>query len=78
MSSARIIVAAAAAAGALLAGSALAQEAKKDQPRAQGQERHARGEHRGHGMKGMSAMSGMREGCHGAQAQAESGEHKHE
>ena len=81
MSSARIIVAAAAAAGTLLAGSVFAQEAKKEEPRAQGQERHARGEHRGHGMGGMSAMSGMssmRGGCHGAQAQAEGGEHKHQ
>ena len=75
MSSARKIALAVAAAGTLLAGSAvLAQEAKKEEPRAQGQERNARGEHRGHGMGGMSGMSGMSERCHAEQAK---GEHEH-
>ena len=76
MSPVRNIVLAAAAVGALLAGAAaFADEAKKDQPAAQRHGQHARGEHRGHGMGG---MSGMREGCHGATAPAAGGGHKHQ
>jgi hypothetical protein len=77
MSSARKIALAAAAAGTLLAGSAvLAQEAKKEEPRAQGEKRHAGGEHRGQGMSGMNGMSGMSERCHAGQAKSREHEHQ--
>jgi hypothetical protein len=73
MSPVRNIVLAAAAAGALLAGAAaFAEEAKKDEPSAQRHGPHARGEHRGHGMRG---MGGMGERCHAGQDK--SGEHEH-
>ena len=75
MSPVRNIVLAAAAAGALLAGAAaFAEEAKKDEPTAQRHGQHARGEHRGHGMGG---MSGMRERCHAEPAKSGEQEHKH-
>jgi hypothetical protein len=73
MKTIRNLALAAAAAGALIAGTAaLAQDAKKEEPKAKTEAPHARGEHRGHGAGG---MSGMRERCHAEQAK--SGEHEH-
>ena len=71
---------AAAAAGALAAATAtLAQDVKKEEPKAKTEAQHARGEHRGHGMGAMGSMggmAGMQERCHGA-AQAQGSEHQH-
>lgn len=73
MKTIRNLALAAAAAGALAAGTAaLAQDAKKEEPKANTEAQHARGEHRGHGMGG---MSGMRERCQAEQAKG--GEHQH-
>jgi len=73
MKTIRNLALAAAAAGALAAGTAaLAQDAKKEEPKAKTEAQHARGEHRGHGMGG---MSGMQERCHAEPAK--SGEHQH-
>jgi hypothetical protein len=78
MKTIRNLALAAAAAGALAAGTAaFAQDAKKEEPKAKTEAPHARGEQRGHGMQGkggMSEMSGMRERCHAEQAK---GEHEH-
>jgi len=78
MKTIRNLALAAAAAGAFAAGTAaLAQDVKKEEPKAKTEAPHTRGEHRGHGMQGMagmSDMSGMRERCHAEQAK---GEHEH-
>jgi hypothetical protein len=72
-----------AAAGVLAAGSAVGQDAKKEEPKAGTEAQHPRGEHRGHGMRGMggmngmSGMSGMRERCHAEPAKSGEQEHKH-
>jgi hypothetical protein len=66
MKTIRTLALSAAAAGILAAGTvAIAQDAKKEEPRA---------EHRGHGMSG---MSGMRERCHAEPAKSGEQEHKH-
>ena len=79
MKTIRNLALAAAAAGALAAGTAaFAQDVEQEEPKAKTETPHARGEHRGHGMQGkagMGEMSGMRERCHAEQAKT--GEHEH-
>jgi uncharacterized low-complexity protein len=73
MKTVRNIALAAAAAGALVLGSAaLAQEEKKPEPatKPQAKDQH-RGEH------GMSRMREMRDGCHGESQGKPAGEHRH-
>jgi hypothetical protein len=78
MNTIRNLALVAAAAGAFTMGTTvLAQDAKKEEPKAKTEAPHAGGEHRGHGMQGMAGMndmSGMRERCHAEQAK---GEHQH-
>jgi len=75
MNTIRNLALAAAAAGAFTMGTAvLAQDVKKEEPKAKTETPHARGEHRGHGMQGMAGKSDMRERCHAEQAK---GEHEH-
>lgn len=69
----RTLAFAAIAAGTLAAGSAaFAQDAKKEEPRAQ-EQRHAHGPQHG---DGMARMATMRERCQPS-GQARDGEHKH-
>ena len=78
MKTIRYLALAAAAAGAFAAGTAaLAQDAKKEEPKAKTEAPHARGEHRGHAMGGKGGMSGMRERCHAGAANSGEQEHKH-
>jgi hypothetical protein len=67
----------AAAAGAFAMGTAvLAQDAKKEEPKAKTETPHARGEHRGHGLQGIAGMSDMRERCQAEPAKSREHEHK--
>ena len=78
MKTIRTLALSAAAAGILAAGTAaVGQDVRKEEPKAKTEAPHARGEHRGHGMRGMGAMSGMREGCHAEPNKSGVQEHKH-